>query len=135
MRRFHPHWVLSCASCPGLAVAMDWRSTATQLGKGDLLTSEPRPESLMISVGEAISSRPGVSLWLGMVSLQEMNYGIISLLSDAAFEDPWSSFFMDMLSPLNFVKVSKFMGNEECVSPPCADSSCLFDMFPFLPFS
>lgn len=41
-----------------------------------------------------------------MVSLQEMNSGLISLLSDAAFEDPWSSIFMDVLSPLNFVKVS-----------------------------
>jgi hypothetical protein len=60
----------------------------------------------MMAVGESVSSRPGVILCLGMVSLQEMNFGIISLLSDAAFEDPWSSLFMDMLSPLNFVKVS-----------------------------
>lgn len=72
-----------------------------------------------------------MSLWLGMVSLQEMNYGIISLLSDAAFEDPWSSFFMDMLSPLNFIKVSLW-AMEECVSPPCAASDCLSDRFPFL---
>ncbi|XP_048221602.1 inositol polyphosphate 5-phosphatase K isoform X1 [Perognathus longimembris pacificus] len=35
-----------------------------------------------------------------------MNSGIISLLSDTAFEDPWSSFFMDVLSPLNFIKIS-----------------------------
>lgn len=49
-----------------------------------------------------------------MVSLQEMNSGIISFLSDTAFEDPWSSFFMDVLSPLNFVKVTyKFMGLEK----------------------
>lgn len=41
-----------------------------------------------------------------MVSLQEMNSGLISLLSDTVFEDPWSSFFMDVLSRLNFVKVS-----------------------------
>lgn len=46
-----------------------------------------------------------------MGSLQEMNCGIMSLLSDTAFEDPWSSFFMDVLSSLSFVKVTyKFMG-------------------------
>ncbi|XP_057572452.1 inositol polyphosphate 5-phosphatase K isoform X2 [Hippopotamus amphibius kiboko] len=41
-----------------------------------------------------------------VIGLQEMNCGIVSLLSDTAFEDPWSSFFMDVLSPLSFVKVS-----------------------------
>ncbi|XP_006891079.1 PREDICTED: inositol polyphosphate 5-phosphatase K [Elephantulus edwardii] len=41
-----------------------------------------------------------------VIGLQEMNSGIISLLSDTAFEDPWSSFFMDVLSPLSFIKVS-----------------------------
>ncbi|XP_006863513.1 PREDICTED: inositol polyphosphate 5-phosphatase K [Chrysochloris asiatica] len=35
-----------------------------------------------------------------------MNCGIMSLLSDTAFEDPWSSFFMDVLSPLSFIKIS-----------------------------
>ncbi|XP_061031530.1 inositol polyphosphate 5-phosphatase K isoform X2 [Eubalaena glacialis] len=39
-----------------------------------------------------------------VIGLQEMNCGIMSLLSDTAFEDPWSSFFMDVLSPLSFVK-------------------------------
>nr|XP_025706918.1 inositol polyphosphate 5-phosphatase K isoform X2 [Callorhinus ursinus] len=42
----------------------------------------------------------------GHVCHWEMNCGIMSLLSDTAFEDPWSSFFMDVLSPLSFVKVS-----------------------------
>lgn len=56
----------------------------------------------------------GENLWPGMGSLQEMSCGIMSLLSDTAFEDPWSSFFMDVLSPLSFVKVTfKFMGNWE----------------------
>lgn len=48
-----------------------------------------------------------LNLDIYIIGLQEMNYGIISLLSDAAFEDPWSSFFMDMLSPLNLVKISQ----------------------------
>ncbi|XP_004707363.2 inositol polyphosphate 5-phosphatase K isoform X1 [Echinops telfairi] len=47
-----------------------------------------------------------VNLDLYIIGLQEMNCGIISLLSDMAFEDPWSSFFMDVLSPLSFMKVS-----------------------------
>ncbi|XP_012508488.1 PREDICTED: inositol polyphosphate 5-phosphatase K isoform X3 [Propithecus coquereli] len=42
-----------------------------------------------------------------VIGLQEMNSGIINRLSDAAFEDPWSSFFMDVLSPLNLIKGNK----------------------------
>nr|XP_020136431.1 inositol polyphosphate 5-phosphatase K isoform X2 [Microcebus murinus] len=47
-----------------------------------------------------------LNLDICIIGLQEMNSGIINRLSDAAFEDPWSSFFMDVLSPLNLVKVS-----------------------------
>ncbi|XP_016066605.1 PREDICTED: inositol polyphosphate 5-phosphatase K isoform X2 [Miniopterus natalensis] len=47
-----------------------------------------------------------LNLDIYIIGLQEMNCGIMSLLSDTAFEDPWSSFFMDVLSPLSFVKVS-----------------------------
>uniref|UniRef100_A0A8D1DKW6 Inositol polyphosphate-5-phosphatase K n=1 Tax=Sus scrofa TaxID=9823 RepID=A0A8D1DKW6_PIG len=49
---------------------------------------------------------PNLNLDVYVIGLQEMNCGIMSLLSDTAFEDPWSSFFMDVLSPLSFVKVS-----------------------------
>ncbi|XP_037663871.1 inositol polyphosphate 5-phosphatase K isoform X1 [Choloepus didactylus] len=47
-----------------------------------------------------------LNLDIYIIGLQEMNCGIMSLLSDTAFEDPWSSFFMDVLSPLSFIKVS-----------------------------
>ncbi|KAM5273482.1 inositol polyphosphate 5-phosphatase K [Ctenodactylus gundi] len=47
-----------------------------------------------------------LSLDIYVIGLQEVNSGIISLLSDTAFDDPWSSFFMDVLSPLNFIKIS-----------------------------
>ncbi|XP_019506014.1 PREDICTED: inositol polyphosphate 5-phosphatase K isoform X2 [Hipposideros armiger] len=47
-----------------------------------------------------------LNLDMYVIGLQEMNCGIMSLLCDTAFEDPWSSFFMDVLSPLSFVKVS-----------------------------
>ncbi|KAG8520099.1 Inositol polyphosphate 5-phosphatase K, partial [Galemys pyrenaicus] len=47
-----------------------------------------------------------LNLDMYVIGLQEKNCGIMSLLSDTAFEDSWSSFFMDVLSPLCFVKVS-----------------------------
>ncbi|XP_008591110.1 PREDICTED: inositol polyphosphate 5-phosphatase K isoform X2 [Galeopterus variegatus] len=47
-----------------------------------------------------------LNLDIYVIGLQEMNAGIISRLADTAFEDPWSSFFMDVLSPLSFIKVS-----------------------------
>ncbi|XP_024420524.2 inositol polyphosphate 5-phosphatase K isoform X1 [Desmodus rotundus] len=47
-----------------------------------------------------------LNLDMYVIGLQEMDCGIMSLLADTAFEDPWSSFFMDVLSPLSFVKVS-----------------------------
>ncbi|XP_014682355.1 inositol polyphosphate 5-phosphatase K isoform X2 [Equus asinus] len=48
-----------------------------------------------------------VNLDMYIIGLQEMNSGIMSFLSDTAFEDPWSSFFMDVLSPLSFIKGNK----------------------------
>uniref|UniRef100_A0A8C8XM66 phosphoinositide 5-phosphatase n=1 Tax=Panthera leo TaxID=9689 RepID=A0A8C8XM66_PANLE len=51
-------------------------------------------------------NKENLSVDMYVIGLQEMNCGIMSLLSDTAFEDPWSSFFMDVLSPLTFVKVS-----------------------------
>ncbi|PNJ22429.1 inositol polyphosphate 5-phosphatase K isoform X2 [Pongo pygmaeus] len=47
-----------------------------------------------------------LNLDIYVIGLQELNSGIISLLSDAAFNDSWSSFLMDVLSPLSFIKVS-----------------------------
>ncbi|XP_039108709.1 inositol polyphosphate 5-phosphatase K isoform X2 [Hyaena hyaena] len=52
-------------------------------------------------------NKENLSVDMYVIGLQEMNCGIMSLLSDAAFEDPWSNFFMDVLSPLSFVKGNK----------------------------
>ncbi|XP_045841942.1 inositol polyphosphate 5-phosphatase K isoform X3 [Meles meles] len=52
-------------------------------------------------------NKDNLNLDMYVIGLQEMNCGIMSLLSDTAFEDPWSSFFMDVLSPLSFVKGNK----------------------------
>lgn len=41
----------------------------------------------------------------GVFSLQEVNSKIVNFLSDMAFDDPWSIFFMNVLSPLRYVKV------------------------------
>ncbi|XP_036264540.1 inositol polyphosphate 5-phosphatase K isoform X3 [Pipistrellus kuhlii] len=51
------------------------------------------------------SQDPNLDMYV--IGLQEMSCGIMSLLSDTAFEDPWSSFFMDVLSPLSFIKGNK----------------------------
>nr|XP_028563714.1 inositol polyphosphate 5-phosphatase K isoform X2 [Podarcis muralis] len=41
-----------------------------------------------------------------VIGLQEVNSKIVNFLSDMAFDDPWSIFFMNVLSPLRYVKVS-----------------------------
>ncbi|KAM4699625.1 inositol polyphosphate 5-phosphatase K isoform 2-T2 [Discoglossus pictus] len=41
-----------------------------------------------------------------VIGLQEVNSKILNFLSDLAFDDPWSLFFMDVLSPLGYVKIS-----------------------------
>nr|XP_033777811.1 inositol polyphosphate 5-phosphatase K [Geotrypetes seraphini] len=40
-----------------------------------------------------------------VIGLQEVNCKMINLLSEFVFDDPWSLFFMDVLSPLGYVKV------------------------------
>ncbi|XP_074778888.1 inositol polyphosphate 5-phosphatase K isoform X5 [Athene noctua] len=40
------------------------------------------------------------------LSLQEVNSRITNFLSDLAFDDPWSIFFMTVLSPLGYIKLS-----------------------------
>ncbi|XP_030078118.1 inositol polyphosphate 5-phosphatase K isoform X2 [Microcaecilia unicolor] len=41
-----------------------------------------------------------------VIGLQEVNCKIINILSDFVFDDPWSLFFMDVLSSLGYVKVA-----------------------------
>ncbi|XP_058416121.1 inositol polyphosphate 5-phosphatase K isoform X2 [Diceros bicornis minor] len=66
---------------------------------------QPEPETGHVCHWVGVCRAPS-PIPISEISLQEMNSGIMSLLSDTAFEDPWSSFFMDVLSPLSFVKVS-----------------------------
>ncbi|XP_062815792.1 inositol polyphosphate 5-phosphatase K isoform X3 [Anolis carolinensis] len=65
-------------------------------------TASPPPE--VTSLLHLNSPEPLVDLYV--IGLQEVNSKIVSFLSDMAFDDPWSSFFMAVLSPLGFVRVS-----------------------------
>ncbi|XP_042298666.1 inositol polyphosphate 5-phosphatase K isoform X4 [Sceloporus undulatus] len=65
-------------------------------------TASPPPEvSSLLGLN---APEPSVDLYV--IGLQEVNSRIVSFLSDMAFDDPWSHFFMAVLSPLGFVKVS-----------------------------
>lgn len=46
---------------------------------------------------------------LDVFSLQEVNSRITNFLSDLAFDDPWSIFFMTVLSPLGYIKVIVYL--------------------------
>lgn len=46
---------------------------------------------------------------LDVFSLQEVNSRITNFLSDLAFDDPWSIFFMAVLSPLGYIKVIVYL--------------------------
>ncbi|XP_074869480.1 inositol polyphosphate 5-phosphatase K isoform X2 [Carettochelys insculpta] len=48
----------------------------------------------------------GPSMDMYVVGLQEVNSKIINFLSDLAFDDPWTVFFMTVLSPLGYIKLS-----------------------------
>uniref|UniRef100_A0A8D0GT53 Inositol polyphosphate-5-phosphatase K n=1 Tax=Sphenodon punctatus TaxID=8508 RepID=A0A8D0GT53_SPHPU len=49
---------------------------------------------------------PGLAVDMYVIGLQEVNSRIMNFLSDLAFDDPWSIFFMTILSPLGYVKLS-----------------------------
>ncbi|XP_038231426.1 inositol polyphosphate 5-phosphatase K isoform X5 [Dermochelys coriacea] len=51
-------------------------------------------------------SSQGPSMDMYVIGLQEVNSKIINFLSDLAFDDPWSIFFMTVFSPLGYIKLS-----------------------------
>ncbi|XP_053131241.1 inositol polyphosphate 5-phosphatase K isoform X2 [Hemicordylus capensis] len=65
-------------------------------------TASPPPEvtSLLLLNSE------GPAMDMYVIGLQEVNSKVVNFLSDLAFDDPWSIFFMAVLSPLGYVKVS-----------------------------
>uniref|UniRef100_A0A8B9SCN0 Inositol polyphosphate-5-phosphatase K n=1 Tax=Apteryx owenii TaxID=8824 RepID=A0A8B9SCN0_APTOW len=48
----------------------------------------------------------GPAMDMYVIGLQEVNSRITNFLSDLAFDDPWSIFFMTVLSPLGYIKLS-----------------------------
>ncbi|NXA35321.1 INP5K phosphatase, partial [Eudromia elegans] len=48
----------------------------------------------------------GAAMDMYVIGLQEVNSKITNFLSDLAFDDPWSIFFMNVLSSLGYIKLS-----------------------------
>ncbi|KFU86367.1 Inositol polyphosphate 5-phosphatase K, partial [Chaetura pelagica] len=65
-------------------------------------TASPPPD--VTSLLQLDSDSPTVDMYV--IGLQEVNSRITNFLSDLAFDDPWSIFFMSVLSPLGFMKLS-----------------------------
>ncbi|XP_063002497.1 inositol polyphosphate 5-phosphatase K isoform X2 [Elgaria multicarinata webbii] len=65
-------------------------------------TASPPPD--VTSLLQLNSQDPAMDMYV--IGLQEVNSKIVNFLADMAFDDPWSIFFMTVLSPLGYVKVS-----------------------------
>ncbi|XP_041097160.1 inositol polyphosphate 5-phosphatase K-like isoform X3 [Polyodon spathula] len=48
----------------------------------------------------------GPALDVYVIGLQEVNSKVLNFISDMTFDDPWSSFFMDTLAPLGYIKLT-----------------------------
>ncbi|NXT21483.1 INP5K phosphatase, partial [Syrrhaptes paradoxus] len=65
-------------------------------------TASPPPD--VTSLLQLNSLGPTMDMYV--IGLQEVNSRITNFLSDMAFDDPWSIFFMTVLSPLGYIKLS-----------------------------
>lgn len=65
---------------------------------------------------------------LDVFSLQEVNSRITNFLSDLVFDDPWSIFFMTVLSPLGYIKVIVY------ISQLSQQQKKMFSLVPFIYF-
>ncbi|XP_030328234.1 inositol polyphosphate 5-phosphatase K isoform X1 [Strigops habroptila] len=65
-------------------------------------TASPPPD--VSSLLQLDSLGPTMDMYV--IGLQEVNSKITNFLSDLAFDDPWSIFFMTVLSPLGYIKLS-----------------------------
>ncbi|XP_066455764.1 inositol polyphosphate 5-phosphatase K isoform X2 [Eleutherodactylus coqui] len=63
----------------------------------------PPPRDLS-SLLQLDSSDANIDLYV--IGLQEVNSRMVNFLSDLAFDDSWSLYFMDILAPLGYVKLS-----------------------------
>ncbi|NXK85364.1 INP5K phosphatase, partial [Formicarius rufipectus] len=65
-------------------------------------TASPPPD--VTSLLQLNSLGPAMDMYV--IGLQEVNSSITNFLSDLALDDPWSIFFMTVLSPLGYIKLS-----------------------------
>ncbi|KAM6110579.1 inositol polyphosphate 5-phosphatase K isoform 1-T1 [Pterocles gutturalis] len=79
-----------------------WQEFRLHLVTWNVGTASPPPD--VTSLLQLDSLGPTMDMYV--IGLQEVNSRITNFLSDMAFDDPWSIFFMTVLSPLGYIKLS-----------------------------
>ncbi|KAM9272397.1 inositol polyphosphate 5-phosphatase K isoform 1-T1 [Morus bassanus] len=79
-----------------------WKEFRLHLVTWNVGTASPPPD--VTSLLQLDSLGPALDMYV--IGLQEVNSRITNFLSDLAFDDPWSIFFMTVLSPLGYIKLS-----------------------------
>ncbi|XP_054065942.1 inositol polyphosphate 5-phosphatase K isoform X2 [Rissa tridactyla] len=79
-----------------------WQEFRLHLVTWNVGTASPPPD--VTSLLQLNSLGPTMDMYV--IGLQEVNSRITNFLSDLAFDDPWSIFFMAVLSPLGYIKLS-----------------------------
>ncbi|XP_069729818.1 inositol polyphosphate 5-phosphatase K isoform X2 [Phaenicophaeus curvirostris] len=79
-----------------------WQEFRLHVVTWNVGTASPPPD--VTSLLHLDSPDPAMDMYI--IGLQEVNSSITNFLSDLAFDDPWSIFFMSVLSPLGYMKLS-----------------------------
>ncbi|XP_028942825.1 inositol polyphosphate 5-phosphatase K isoform X1 [Antrostomus carolinensis] len=79
-----------------------WQEFRLHIVTWNVGTASPPPD--VTSLLQLNSLGPTMDMYV--IGLQEVNSRITNFLSDLAFDDPWSIFFMAVLSPLGYMKLS-----------------------------
>ncbi|XP_035756572.1 inositol polyphosphate 5-phosphatase K isoform X2 [Egretta garzetta] len=79
-----------------------WQEFRLHLVTWNVGTASPPPD--VTSLLQLNSLGPTMDMYV--IGLQEVNSRITNFLCDMAFDDPWSIFFMTVLSPLGYIKLS-----------------------------
>ncbi|XP_005502061.2 inositol polyphosphate 5-phosphatase K isoform X2 [Columba livia] len=79
-----------------------WQEFRLHIVTWNVGTASPPPD--VSSLLQLNSVGPTVDMYV--IGLQEVNSRITNFLSDLAFDDPWSIFFMTVLAPLGYIKLS-----------------------------
>ncbi|KAK4812138.1 hypothetical protein QYF61_000979 [Mycteria americana] len=79
-----------------------WQEFRLHIVTWNVGTASPPPD--VTSLLQLDSLGPTMDMYV--IGLQEVNSRITNFLSDLAFDDPWSIFFMTVLSPLGYIKLS-----------------------------